>query len=72
MIRCEEWATLLADLAAGRLPPQRREALERHLAACPACRDLAHECRLEAHLGPAPPLLPPPAHLLEVIEQRRE
>lgn len=35
---CEEYQSMITAYVDGELPPQKRERLERHLAACPSCK----------------------------------
>jgi len=43
---CEEIRPLLADLAVGIVPPDRRASIEEHLAGCEPCRAVVEELRL--------------------------
>ncbi len=58
----------LIELAAGRLPPERREAVEGHLAACEACRErLAAAAATWDTLG-AWEVTPPEVELAEGVQ----
>ena len=46
MTTCEELIGFLGDYVAGELPPERRERFEKHLAACPSCREYLRSYRL--------------------------
>ena len=69
-MRCDEAAERITALVDGELPPAEREELERHLAACPACREArAAEEAVAARLRAAgrPPL--PPGFTADVMRK---
>jgi hypothetical protein len=60
-MRCEEAEGLLSDHLNGALAPAEADALEAHLAGCPACRGVLAELRWVAGLlQDVPPMAPPP------------
>jgi anti-sigma factor RsiW len=59
---CEGCWSTVSDYVDGRLKGRRLAAVERHLAACPACRELLQdETRLRRLLSQEPVPMPPPA-----------
>ncbi len=61
---CREFLERLDDFVEGRLSPADRDAAERHLAACGACRDL------QSLFAEAAAPVPPPADLLGAVLQK--
>lgn len=62
-MRCEEAEGLLSDHLNGDLAPPEAEALESHLASCPACRGVLADLRWVAGLMKDVPPMAPPADL---------
>ena len=48
---CEQVTQFLIDYVSGELPPDERAALDRHLAACSACRDYLDSYRTTIAIG---------------------
>lgn len=44
-IRCQQWVEMVTDYLDGALPRSLQEAAERHLAACPHCREYLEQVR---------------------------
>ncbi len=61
---------LLSTLLDGELAATERESVDRHLAGCPACRDLLEDLRRLAAASSADPVPPVPADLASRIRGR--
>ena len=44
-IICQQWVEMVTDYLEGMLPPDLQEAADRHLAACPHCREYLEQVR---------------------------
>ncbi len=44
-IICQQWVEIVTDYLDGALPPKLQHAAERHLAACPHCREYLEQMR---------------------------
>jgi anti-sigma factor RsiW len=42
---CQQWVEMVTDYLEGTLPRELREAADRHLAACPHCREYLEQMR---------------------------
>ena len=54
-IVCQQWVEMVTDYLEGALPPDLQDAADRHLAACPHCREYLEQMRrtigVAGHLG---------------------
>lgn len=54
-IICQQWVEMVTDYIEGTLPPELHQAADRHLAACPHCREYLEQMRrtidVAGHLG---------------------
>ncbi len=60
-MRCQDFERLIIEAGEGKLSPEERLTMERHLAQCPACaefRDSWEDLHLSLEKAPAPPLPP--------------
>lgn len=52
---CQQWVEMVTDYLEGALPAELQRAAERHLAACPHCREYLEQMRrtiaVSGHLG---------------------
>ncbi len=70
-MRCEDASSNLAAFVSGGMEPEEAAEMERHLAACSACREEREELeRVHAALQAAPPPVDPPDHLKDEILSR--
>ncbi len=58
------------DLAGRGLSPVAQEAVQQHLAGCPACREYVERYRLLVHVGGEAPCPPLPAHLRALLSEQ--
>ena len=66
----DQWTARLSEYVDGELPADERVALERHLAECAACREIASELRQVRELAGMAADVQPPRDLWPGIQQR--
>src|ERR1051326_637629 len=67
-MNCAEIEILICDYVDGTLAPALKAELERHLAECPACADLAHDSAAAvAFIGRAADVEPPPELITRIL-----
>jgi anti-sigma factor RsiW len=67
-MNCHELETLLCDYVDGTLPPERKAAVERHLAECPSCTEMAADSAAAvAFIESAAPVEPPPELITKIL-----
>src|SRR5262249_1545511 len=65
---CADYEVLICDYVDGTLGPAERAALERHLAECPACAELARDSRAAvAFMEKAADVEPPPELITRIL-----
>ena len=52
-IVCQQWVEIVTDYLEGALPPALQQAADRHLAACPHCREYLEQMRRTISLAHA-------------------